>query len=447
MPATKSPQAEELSEQTQALLDKKETYSVGGFGPLPGFIVSAKGSTLKDVDGKEILDFAVTMGTVNLGHCNPKITKAVVDSISSAFQTNIAVHDSQWPLVAQTLCEKLGYDRVASMVTGAEATDAAVKIARKWGIERKGISPSDLLILGCSDNYHGLSAGIWTLMTPGCGQQEYGITSKNLVNYDPETGKSLRYGHVEDYESLFKRDHTRIAAVMIEPIHGGLESFQDEIDFAKGVRKLCKEYNILFIADEVRMGSGKTGKFLCSEWLGAEHKPDMVVLGKSITGGVFPASYILGYDDTMSLVRPNQVASTYAMGPAANAAALAALRLYADPKILNRAWVIQEAWLETTSKWRYPFIQYCTARGADLVILLNEGCDGVTARRVARLAYTYGILIYPQKPRIRCSVSLTITDEELSRGLKILTQVMDEVTQYGEIPGSTHIVDDVDAGF
>ncbi|KAF0645997.1 hypothetical protein FPSE5266_08159 [Fusarium pseudograminearum] len=449
MPAAKlQMEGEVLSERTQALLQKEKTYSAGGFGPLPGFIVSAKGSTLTDVDGKEIIDFAISMGTVNLGHCNPTITKAVVDAIQTSFQTNIAVQDSRWPILAETLCQKLGYDKVASMCSGAEAADAAVKIARKWGIERKGIEASELLVLGCSENYHGLSSGIWPIMTPGCGQQvvEYGITSTNVINFNPETGNSLRYGHVEDFEQVIAKYHKRIAAIMMEPIHGGLRTFQEEIEFATSVRKLCKEHNILFIADEVRMGSGKTGKFLCSQWLDCE-KPDIVVLGKSISGGAFPASYILGYDDTMTLIRPNQSASTYAMGPAANAATLAALSLYNDDKIINRARVIEEKWLKLTSTWNYPFIQYCTARGGDIVILLNEGLGGVTARRLARLAYQRGVLVYPQKPRVRCSISLTVTDEELDRGFGILTTVMDDIGSFGEIPGSTHAVDEVDAGF
>ncbi|UZP40310.1 hypothetical protein NXS19_008126 [Fusarium pseudograminearum] len=416
MPAAKlQMEGEVLSERTQALLQKEKTYSAGGFGPLPGFILSAKGSTLTDVDGKEIIDFAISMGTVNLGHCNPTITKAVVDAIQTSFQTNIAVQDSRWPILAETLCQKLGYDKVASMCSGAEAADAAVKIARKWGIERKGIEASELLVLGCSENYHGLSSGIWPIMTPGCGQQEYGITSTNVINFNPETGNSLRYGHVEDFEQIIAKHHKRIAAIMMEPIHGGLRTFQEEIEFA-------------------------------TSWLDCE-KPDIVVLGKSISGGAFPASYILGYDDTMTLIRPNQSASTYAMGPAANAATLAALSLYNDDKIINRARVIEEKWLKLTSTWNYPFIQYCTARGGDIVILLNEGLGGVTARRLARLAYQRGVLVYPQKPRVRCSISLTVTDEELDRGFGILTTVMDDIGSFGEIPGSTHAVDEVDAGF
>ncbi|KXJ87191.1 pyridoxal phosphate-dependent transferase [Microdochium bolleyi] len=420
-------QGDNLSRKATELLTLEDKYSAGGFGPLPGFVVSAKGSTLK-----------VRPESRPLQPANYR---------SDPFQTNIAVHDHQWPILAKTLCEKLGYDKVASMTSGAEAADAAVKIARKWGIVRKGIPAEELLVLGCSENYHGLSSGIWPLMTPGCGQQEYGITSVNNVNFDPETGKTLRYGHVEDFEEVFEKYHGRIAAVMMEPIHGGLETFQEEIDFAAGVRQLCKKHNALFIADEVRMGSGKTGKFLCSDWLGSDNKPDMVVLGKSISGGAFPASYVLGYNDTMTLVRPNQSASTYAMSPAANASTLAALCLYADPNLLDRARVIQEKWREITSRWNYPFLRYCTGRGADLVIVLNEGEGGVTARRIARLAYQYGTLVYPQKPRIRCSVSLTITDEELQKGMDNLSRAMADVSLYGDIPGDFHPVDEVDAGF
>lgn len=136
------------------------------------------------------------------------------------------------------------------------------------------------------------------------------------------------------------------------------------------------------------------------------------------------------------------------MGPAANAATLAALKLYSDERLLARARLVEEKWFDVVAGWKkYPFIQYATARGADLVIMLNEGYNGVTARRIARLAYQRGVLIYPQKPRLRCSVALTITDEELEEGFRILTGVMDEVETYAEIPGSTHVVDDVSAGF
>ncbi|EXL66630.1 acetylornithine aminotransferase [Fusarium oxysporum f. sp. conglutinans race 2 54008] len=161
---------EPLSAVTRDLLAEEQTYTAGGFGPLPGFIVSGKGSTLRDVDNKEIIDFACTMSAVNLGHGHPKVTAAVVESLQIT-QANIAIHSAGWPSLAKKLCQKLGYDKVAAMTSGAEAADSAVKIARKWGIARKDISPMDVVVLGCSENYHGLTSGIWPIMNPGCGQE------------------------------------------------------------------------------------------------------------------------------------------------------------------------------------------------------------------------------------------------------------------------------------
>ncbi|OGM47224.1 hypothetical protein ABOM_003987 [Aspergillus bombycis] len=440
-------QGEPLSTVTRDLLREEETYTAGGFGPLPGFIVSGKGSTMRDVDNQDIIDFACTMSAVNLGHSHPKVTAAVVESLQNVSQTNIAIHNAKWPSLAKRLCQKLGYDKVAAMTSGAEAADSAVKIAWKWGIARKGISPMDVTVLGCSDNYHGLTSGIWPIMNPGCGQEGYGISSKQVTNRNPKTGALLRYGHVEDFEAVLSDMHSVVAGIMMEPIHGTLRTFEQEIQFATSVRQLCKKYNILFISDEVRMGSGKTGRFLCSDWLGTENKPDMITLGKSITGGAYPASYVLGFNETMDLIEPNQVASTFAMSPAGTAATLAALSVYEDEQLLQRATVIQERWMAITSNWNHPFLRFCTARGADLCIMFKDHMGDVTPRRVARLAYQKGVLVYPQSPRIRISVALTITDEELDKGMRALTEVMDEIAFYREIPGSTHRVDDISAGF
>ncbi|KAH7042270.1 pyridoxal phosphate-dependent transferase [Macrophomina phaseolina] len=415
---------EPLSAVTRELLADDEAYTAGGFGPLPGYIVSGKGSTM----------------WVSL---QPR----TINTSSLLIHSNIAVHSATWPPLAKKLCQTLGYDKVAAMASGAEAADSAVKIARKWGIVRKGIKPADVLVLGCSDNYHGLTSGIWPIMNPGCGQEGYGIESKQITNRNPKTGALLRYGHVEDYEAILSEMHKVVAAIIMEPIHGVLRTAEEEINFGIGVRQLCKRYNILFISDEVRMGSGKTGRFLCSDWLGPENKPHMITLGKSISGGVCPASYILGFNDTMSLVEPNQVASTFAMSPMGNAATLAALSAYEDGKLFKRARVVEQRWVEATSKWNHPFLAYCPARGADLGITFKEDSGNVTTRRFARLAYQKGVLVYPQGSRIRISVALTITDEELEKGIRILTETMDEIASYGEIPGSSHRVESINAGF
>ncbi|KAH6869525.1 pyridoxal phosphate-dependent transferase [Thelonectria olida] len=398
--ATKT--GEQLSEKTLELLKMEEDYAVGAFGSLPGFMVSGKGSTL------------------------------VVITLA-----NMSTHSAEWPKVAKELCTRAGYDKVTPMCTGAEAADTACKIARKWGITYKGINPEDVLVLGTSENYHGLTAGVWPIMEP-LDQHEYGVFSKNVTNINPSTGKVLRYLHVEDFEAVLSEHHGRVAAVIMECFHGMAPTFEEELEFATGVRKVCKKYNVLFISDEVRQGAGKTGKFLSCEWMGPENKPDIVTMGKSISGGAYPASFVLGSNEIMNLVKPYQSASTFAMAPQANAAVLATFQAYDDENLIERALHIQTKWKETTSTWKHPFVKYITSRGGDMNIVVDESFKGVTARRIARLAYQKGALMYSQPGRVRLGVALTITDEELEKGMSILKEALDEIQSYAAIPGSSH---------
>ena len=176
--------------------------------------------------------------------------------------------------------------------------------------------------------------------------------------------------------------------------------------------------------------------------MGPENKPDMITLGKSITGGAFPASYVLGNNEAMSLVHAFQTGGTFTMAPAAIAATSAALKIYDEEKLAEKAFAIEAKWKETTSKWNYPWIKFVTSRGADMSIATEAKFGTVTPRRIARLAWQKGLFIYPTKAAIRVHMALTISDEELEKGLKILTNVMDEIESYGEIPGSIHPSDE-----
>lgn len=189
------------------------------------------------------------------------------------------------------------------------------------------------------------------------------------------------------------------------------------------------------------MGCAKTGKFLSCDWMGPENKPDMVTLGKSITGGMYPASYILGTNDIMSLVGPYSVSSTFGKSATANIATLTALRVYDDEKLLDRAAAIGKKYTEITSQWKHPFLEYATCRGADACLMIKPGHGTVTPRRIARVAFQKGVLVYPMGQRIRISIALTITDAELEKGLNVLAGVLDEIESYGDIPGDKHDAD------
>ncbi|KAJ6188707.1 ornithine aminotransferase [Penicillium mononematosum] len=423
-----------LSSKTKQLLEIDSKHSAGGVFPLPVFIKSGKGSILKDVDGKEIIDFICMLSATNLGQCHPELVKEMTISMQNITLTNIATKVGDWAEFTRDMCKRFGYDKMVGMVSGTEGADAAVKFARKWGIKVKGISPHDVLVLGVSDNYHGVGSGIWPIMNDMGQSSDYGIANKNLRNTNPATGKLLRYGHLEDFEEVLADVHGHVAAIIMECIHGKRPSFEEELNFVIGVRQLCKKYNILFIADEVRMGTGKTGKFLCSDWMGLENKPDLVVMGKSITGGAYPASYIFGNNEVMDLVGGYESVATFGMAPAAIAATRATLKIIDEEKLVDRATWIGQVWKKETADWNMPWLDYVTNRGADLGLYLKRtGNPRLTTRRLSMLSLHKGILTYPDGDRVRMGVALNIPEADLRRGISILKEALLELDDYEEI--------------
>lgn len=215
-------------------------------------------------------------------------------------------------------------------------------------------------------------------------------------------------------------------------------TYEEEVSFARGVYDLCKKYDVMFIADEVRMGSCKTGKFFSFNHLGPDCRPDMLVIGKSITGGAYPASFVLSDAHIMAVVGPYESGSTFAHTPLAIAAAEAALGVLDDEKMADRAAAIGAKFTELTKTWKdHPHVADIQVRGADFSIPIHEDlAKGVTARRIGGLCLSKGLLLYPLEGRLRMSVSMVMTDEQLTRGLAIIKESLDEVTEHrGPIPG------------
>ncbi|KAH1590486.1 hypothetical protein KXX34_004850 [Aspergillus fumigatus] len=437
-----------LSSKTKELLEIDSKHSAGGIFPLPVFIKSGKDSILKDADGKEIIDFICMLSATNLGQCHPKLLQAMTTSMQTSkyrpheprrFTLEVPQFDpvgalGDWAEFTRDMCARFGYDKMVGMVSGTEGADAAVKFARKWGIKRKGIPPRDVLVLGVSDNYHGVGSGIWPIMNDMGQASDYGFINENLRNTNPTTGELLKYGCLEDVEQVLAGNHGRVAAIIMECIHGKKRSFEEELNFAIGVRQLCKRYNILFIADEVRMGSGKTGKFLCSDWMGPENKPDMVVMGKSITGGAYPASYIFGNHEVMDLIGGYEPVATFGMAPAAIAATRATLEIIDEEKLVDRATWIGQVWKKETAGWSMPWLDYTTNRGADLGLYLKRTRNPrLTTRRLSMLCLHKGILTYPDGDRVRMGVALNIPEADLLRGMAILKEALLELDDYDEI--------------
>ncbi|RDL32479.1 uncharacterized protein BP5553_08935 [Venustampulla echinocandica] len=425
-----------LSKQTQELVDLEHKYTAGGFRPMPAFFVEGKGAKLWDVDGKEYIDFIAMFSAVNTGHCNPKILAAVTEQMNKITLVNLATHNAGTGPLAERLCKRFGYDKVISATSGSEATDTAVKIARKWGIVKKGIPASEMLIFGVGDSFHGLTSGVWNLQNSSKKRADYGLDSNFQTNTNPSTGKVLRYGNIQDIEECLSEHHGRVAAVIMECLHGAIKT-EIEIKYSRAAYDLCKKYNILFIADEVRQGAGKTGKFFGYQNLGHDVKPDLVAMGKSMGGGFYPCSYVIGTEDCMSLVGTGEMASTFGFTPLGVAATNATLDLIDEPGYMERGPKLGRWFQSEADKWKeeFPFIIEAVSCGTDMCLYIDEGNPRVTGRKIAALCNLKGLLVTSFINKVRMSPPLVITDEEMEKALGIIKEALDEVTEYDDVPG------------
>ena len=214
-------------------------------------------------------------------------------------------------------------------------------------------------------------------------------------------------------------------------------TLEDEVNYARGVYDLCKKHGILFIADEVRMGAGKTGKFFCHEHLGSDCKPDIICMAKSMTGGFYPASYVLGTEAVMSLVGTAEMAATFAFTPLGVAATNAALDVIYEEGLIERAAVLGKWFDATVASWQHELVLYSTSRGADFGLFIDEHHPSgrVTGRKVCALCVQKGLLVSIKDNKVRMSVPMVIKDEEMNRALEILKEALDEVVDYDEVPG------------
>ncbi|KIW36465.1 hypothetical protein, variant [Exophiala oligosperma] len=374
----------------------------------------------------------------NQGHCHPKIIAAMTEQLNKAYNINTSTHNMRWPVFAEMMCKRFKYDNISAMVTGSEGTDLACKIARRYAHDVKGIAPEKVLIFAVSGSYHGLSSGVWNLQDPSPARTAYGLDSKQQTNINPSTGRVLRYGHIEDMEECLREHHASVGAIILECIRNTGNTFEEEVSFSRGVYNLCKKYDIPFIADEVRMGACKTGKFFSFNHLGNDVRPDLLVIGKSMTAGAYPASFVLGDHAMMSVVGPYESGSTFAHTPMAIAAAEAALKVLDEEHMAERASQLGAKFLELTKDWRsHPHVADIQVRGADFSVPIRENpAARVTARKIGGLALSKGLVLYPLAGRLRMGVSMAMTDEELKRGVRIIKEALDEVTEYQDaIPG------------
>ena len=367
---------------------------------------------------------------MNQGHCHPRIVAALVDQAQRLTLSSRAFYNDVFPVFskfATEVCDTaqphanasdsrvqfFGFDMILPMNTGAEAVETGIKIARKWGYTVKGIPENQALVLGVADNFHGRTFGAVSMSTdPEC-RENYGPYVPGIGPLNPTTGKPLRFNHAEDLEEVLKTHGDRVAAFLVEPIQGEAGIVVPDDDYFKRVRELCTEYNVLLIRDEIQTGIARTGRLLCHEHFGI--KPDLVLLGKAISGGVYPVSAVLASKEVMLCIEPGTHGSTYGGNPLACAVALAALEVVRDEKLTERSEVLGAHFRAGLLALNSPAIKVVRGKGLLNAVVIDETkTSGHSAWNLCLLLKEKGLLAKPTHQNIiRLAPPLIITEEQI----------------------------------
>ncbi|ONH71642.1 Ornithine aminotransferase [Pichia kudriavzevii] len=409
-------------------------YAAHNYHPLPVVFHKAKGAHVWDPEGNEYLDFLSAYSAVNQGHCHPRIVDALVDQAQKLTLSSRAFSCDIFGTYAKYITEFFGYENVLPMNTGAEAVETALKIARRWGYVKKGINPDDAIILSCEDNFHGRSIAIVSMSTDPDARVNFGPYLKNVGPVIPGTeDKLLRYGNIEDVELAFKNAGDKIAAILIEPIQGEAGIVVPPMDYFVKVKALCKKYNVLLIADEIQTGIARTGKMLCWEhYLPREDKPDMVLLGKAISGGVLPVSAVLSSREIMSVLEPGSHGSTYGGNALASRVAIEALEVVKDEKLVERAEELGKFFQDELQKLADESNGMIKeVRGLGLltaIVVDNSKTNGRSAWDLCLLMKKNGVLAKPTHEHIiRLAPPLVISKEDLLKGVDSIRKALVEL--------------------
>ncbi|KAE8344124.1 hypothetical protein BDV24DRAFT_127441 [Aspergillus arachidicola] len=419
---------------TQEAIQAESDFAAHNYHPLPVVFARAQGTSVWDPEGRHYLDFLSAYSAVNQGHCHPKLVAALVEQASRVTLSSRAFYNDVFPRFAQFVTQYFGFDMVLPMNTGAEAVETGIKIARKWGYKVKGIPENQAVVLSAENNFHGRTVSASSGKLPGIGC--------NI----PGTDKPITYNDKAALREAFEKAGPNLAAFLVEPIQGEAGIVVPDEDYLQEARALCDKYNVLLICDEIQTGIARTGKLLCHEWSGI--KPDLVLLGKAISGGMYPVSCVLGRKDVMLTIEPGTHGSTYGGNPLGCAVAIRALEVVQEEQMVERAEKLGHVFRDGLKAINSPMIQTVRGKGLLNAIVIDESkTNGHSAWDLCMLMKEKGLLVstsnvqaihvnganlVPQaKPTheniIRLAPPLVITDDEIKKSLEIIAEAVSEL--------------------
>lgn len=401
------------AERFMALEDQ---YGAHNYHPLPVVLTRGKGVHLWDVEGKRYLDFLSAYSAVNQGHCHPRIVGALTEQAQQLTLTSRAFFNDRLGAAEQQLCELFGYQKALLMNSGAEAVETALKLARKWGYQEKGIAPNQARIIVAEHNFHGRTTGIISFSTDGDSTGGFGpfVPGYQVVPYDDAEalGEALKDPHV--------------CGFLVEPIQGEAGVVVPSEGYLAQAAKLCKKHNVLLITDEIQTGLGRTGKLLATDY--EDVRGDILILGKALSGGVLPVSAVLADDEIMLTIQPGQHGSTFGGNPLACAVMQAALDVLVDEKLAGNAMRLGEIFREEMRLLQAEVPELVeTVRGRGLLnaVVINPTPDGRTAWDVCVALMERGLLAKPTHGDIiRFAPPLVITEAELRDACALIADVI-----------------------
>lgn len=389
---------------SQQLIDLENKYGAHNYHPLPVVLAKGEGVYVWDVEGKKYYDFLSAYSAVNQGHSHPKIIKALVDQASTLALTSRAFYNNVLGVYEKYVTEYFGYDKVLPMNSGAEAVETALKLTRKWAYEVKGIDENEAKIIVCEGNFHGRTTTIVSFSSDPTSYTNFGPYTPGFIK--------IPYNDIDALEEALKDDN--VAGFLVEPIQGEAGVYVPNDGYLEEAYELCKAAGVLFVADEVQTGIARTGQLLA-----CDHEnvvPDVLILGKALSGGVYPVSAVLANDNIMNVIKPGEHGSTFGGNPIAAKVAVAALEVIKDEKLAENAQVLGELFRSEIQKLvdQSPLVKLVRGKGLLNAIVINDTEDSSTAWDICIKLRDNGLLAKPTHGNIiRFAPPLVMNKEQL----------------------------------
>lgn len=407
-----------LSSKSEILIEKENKYGAHNYHPLPVVLEKGEGVYVWDVDGKKYYDFLSAYSAVNQGHCHPKIVKAMVDQAQKLTLTSRAFYNDKLGDYEEYVTKYFGFDKVLPMNTGAEAVETALKVCRKWAYEVKGIPENQAQIIVCENNFHGRTTTIISFSNDETARKNFGPFTDGFIK--------IEYDNLEALEKALAASKN-IAGFLVEPIQGEAGVYVPSEGYLAKAKALCEKHNVLFIADEVQTGIARTGKLLAVHHENVQ--PDILILGKAISGGVYPVSAVLCNDEIMNVIKPGQHGSTFGGNPVAAAVAVAALEVIKEEKLAENAerlGIILRKGLNEIAE-RNNLITLVRGKGLLNAIVINCGEDSDLAWEICLRFRDNGLLAKPTHGnKIRLAPPLVMTEVQIQECLEIIEKSLND---------------------